>query len=118
MKIDTIIDIAGTKRISDKDAMGKSKGTYRRLMYTLMTYKAVYKVESVEEMFAAGPAMTPGQVIYRFVWEREFLRLPNSGKKSLNLFKEILFELGLFDYYRDKYWDKSGPCPDKYWDGV
>jgi hypothetical protein len=115
MKIDTIIDIAKTKRLSDKDAMGRSKATYKRVIHTLMMYKKVYEVETVDEMFSAGPAMTPGQPVYRFVWEREWLRLPNGGRKSLKLFKEILFELGVFDYYHDKYWIKSGPCPDKYW---
>ena len=40
-----------------------------RMIYTLMMYKEVYEVETVDEMFGAGPAMTPGQEVYRFAWE-------------------------------------------------
>ena len=115
MKIDTLIDIARSKRIVDLNEKGRVNPTYRRLMYTLMLYKSVYEVETVDEMFSVGPARVSGQPVYRFAWEREWLRLPNGGRKSLNLFKEILYGIVLYDYYHEKYWNLDGPCPDKYW---
>ena len=90
MKIDTVIDIARSKGLVDLNEEGRVNPTYRRLIHTLMSYKRVYEVETVDEMSSASNPWRE--------WEIRWLRLPNSGRKSLNLFKDIVFGLGLYDY--------------------
>jgi len=89
MKIDTVIDIAKSKRLVDLNEEGKVNPTYRRLMHVLMVYKKVHEVETVDEMLNDSRWRE---------WEIKFLRLPGGGRKTLRLFKDIVFGLGLYDY--------------------
>ncbi len=82
MKIDTFIDIARMRRKVD----GKNPN-YTRLINTLRIYRDIYEVNTISEIID-GP--------FEHNWIR---RVPNGGRKSLNLFKELLTDLKFWDYY-------------------
>ena len=84
MKIDTLIDIVRIKREINVTRYGKNPN-YRRLMYVLMTYKEMYEVKTISEIISMP--------------ERNWIRIPNAGRKSLNLFKELLTELEFWNFY-------------------
>jgi hypothetical protein len=83
MKIDTFIDIVRMRRKVD----GKNPN-YARLINTLCVYRKMYEVETISEIIDTEH--------FEYKWLR---RVPNGGRKSLNLFKELLTELKFWDYY-------------------
>ena len=88
MKIDTVIDIARCKKTP----------VHTRLARVLMTYKKIYDEETIEEMYVPPDWITIKRDDGEYGCYRKFDRVPNSGRRTYNAFREILSDLSVWPY--------------------